>query len=115
MTLRIIKSTRFLFNTKLDVLNPNAKIYAAFAISNILHKQRNFKKSAEYLKIANYECLKQKKSDYSLKIKNAEFYRSLKVDNQIFKEATYIQKHNLYSRDAKIWKYFIRKYFEFKS
>ena len=77
----------FLFNTKLDVLNPNAKIYAAFAISNILHKQRNFKKSAEYLKIANYECLKQKKSDYSLKINNAEFYRSLKVDNQIFKEA----------------------------
>ena len=76
----------FLLNTKLDALNPNAKIYAAFAISNIFHKKRNFKKSAEYLKIANLECLKQKQSDYSLKINNAEFYRLLKVEKQKFEE-----------------------------
>ena len=82
----------FLLNTKLDVLNPNAKIYAAFAISNIFHKKRNFKKSADYLKIANSECLKQKQSDYNLKINNAEFYRLLKVENQKFEEPNSTRK-----------------------
>ena len=47
----------FLLNTKLENLNPNSKIYAAFAISNLLHKQGKFKDSAKYLKIANDESL----------------------------------------------------------
>ena len=71
----------FLLNTNLDNLNSNSKIYAAFAISNILHKQRKFKESSKYLKIANDESLKYKKSDLSLKIKQTELYRSLKVKN----------------------------------
>ncbi len=71
----------FLLNTKLESLNPNSKIYAAFAISNLLHKQGKFKESANYLKIANDESLKYKKSDLSLKIKHTEFYRSLKIKN----------------------------------
>ena len=71
----------FLLNTNLDNLNSNSKIYAAFAISNIFHKQRKFKESAKYLKFANDESLKYKKSDLSLKIKHTEFYRSLKVQN----------------------------------
>jgi len=71
----------FLLNTKLKNLNPNSKIYAAFAISNLLHKQGKFKESAEYLKIANDESMKYKKSDLSLKIKHTEFYRSLKIKN----------------------------------
>ena len=70
-----------LLNTNLENLNPNSKIYAAFAISNLLHKKRKFKESAKYLKIANDESLKIKKSDSSLKIKHTEFYRSLKVKN----------------------------------
>ena len=68
----------FLFNTKIENLNPSSKIYAAFAISNLLHKQKKFKESAKYLKIGNDESLKYKKSDLSLKIKNIEFYRSIK-------------------------------------
>ena len=36
-------------------------------------------KSAKYLKIANNECMKYKKSDSSLKIKHTELYRSLKI------------------------------------
>ena len=71
----------FLLNTNLDNLNSNSKIYAAFAISNILHKQRKFKESSKYLKIANDESLIYKKSDLSLKIKQTELYRSLKVKN----------------------------------
>ena len=71
----------FLFSTKLENLYPNSKIYAAFAISNLLHKQGKFKDSAKYLKIANDESLKYKKSDLNLKTKHTEFYRSLKVKN----------------------------------
>ena len=71
----------FLLNTNLDNLNSNSKICAAFAISNILHKQKKFEESAKYLKCANDESLKYKKSDLSLKIKYTEFYRSLKVQN----------------------------------
>ncbi|MDC3134451.1 sulfotransferase [Prochlorococcus sp. AH-716-J09] len=69
----------FLLKTKLENLNPNLKIYAAFAISNLLHKEGKFKESAKYLKIANDESMKYKKSDLSLKIKHTEFYRSLKI------------------------------------
>ena len=71
----------FLLNTNLDNLNSNSKIYAAFAISNVLHKQRKFKESSRYLKIANDENLKYKKSDLSLKIKQTELYRPLKFKN----------------------------------
>ena len=76
-----INELNFLLSTKLENLNPNSKIYAAFAISNLLHKQRKFKDSAKYLKIANDESLKYKKSDLNLKTKHTEFYRSLKVRN----------------------------------
>ena len=71
----------FLLNTNVESLNTNSKIYAAFAISNLLHKKRKFKESAKYLKIANDEGQKHKISDSSLKIKYTQFYRSLKVKN----------------------------------
>ncbi len=69
----------FLVNINLENLNPNSKIYAGFAISNLMHKKRKFKESAKNLKIANDESMKYKKSDLSLKIKHTEFYRSLKI------------------------------------
>ncbi len=71
----------FLLNTKLEKLNPNSKVYSAFAISNLLHKEGKFKESAKYLKIANDESMKYKKSDLSLKKKHTEYYRSLKIKN----------------------------------
>ncbi len=71
----------FLLDTKLEKLNPNSKIYAAFAISNLLHKEEKFKESAKYLKIANDESMNYKKSDLSLKIKHTEFYKSLIIKN----------------------------------
>ena len=69
-----------MLNTNLDNLT-QTQIYAAFAISNLLHKKGRFKESAKYLKIANDETLKFKKSDSSLKIKHTEFYKSLKIKN----------------------------------
>ncbi len=71
----------FLLSTKLENLNSSSKIYAAFAISNLLHKKGKFKESAKNLKIANDESLRHKKSDANLKIKNTEFYKSLKIKN----------------------------------
>ncbi len=71
----------FLLNTKIENLNPSSKIYAAFAISNLLHKQRKFKESAKYLKVGNDESLKYRKSDLSLKVKHIEFYKSIKFKN----------------------------------
>jgi len=47
----------------------------------LLDKEGKFKESAKYLKIANDESMKYKKSDLSLKIKHTEFYRSLKIKN----------------------------------
>jgi hypothetical protein len=72
---------KFLLNTKIENLNPGSKIYAAFAISNLLHKQRKFKESAKYLKVGNDESLKYRKSDLNLKIKHIEFYRSIKFND----------------------------------
>ena len=69
---------KFLLNTKIENLSPSSKIYAAFAISNLLHKQKKFKESAKYLKIGNDESLKYRKSDLSFKIKHIKFYRSIK-------------------------------------
>ena len=72
----------FLLNSNVENLNSNSKILAAFAISNLLHKQGKFKESAKNLKIANDESLRYKKSDSNLKIKHTEFYRSLEIKNQ---------------------------------
>ena len=72
------KELNFLFNTNLESINSSSRIYASFAISNLLHKQGKFIESAKYLKIANDESLRNKKSDSSLKIRHTKFYRSLK-------------------------------------
>ena len=68
-----------LLKTNLNDLNPFGKIKAGFAISNIYHKQKEYKKSSFYLKIANDENLKQSISDYESKIRNAEFFKSLNI------------------------------------
>ena len=71
-----------LLNTNINKLNITSKIYAAFALSNILHKQKEYDKSAYFLKIANDESLKLSKSTYQLRINNAEFIRSLDIKKQ---------------------------------
>ena len=75
----------FLLNIQIENLNASSKIYAAFAISNVLHKQRKFKESAKYLKVGNDESLKYRKSDLSLKIKHIEFYKSIKFKDSKYK------------------------------
>ena len=71
-----------LLNTNINELNISSKIYAAFALSNIFHKKKEYDKSAYFLKIANDESLKLTKSTYQLRINNAEFIRSLDIKKQ---------------------------------
>ena len=71
-----------LLNTNINNLQISSKIYAAFALSNIFHKKKDYKKSAYFLKIANDESLKQCESSYRLRINNAEFIRSLDIKKQ---------------------------------
>ena len=68
-----------LINTNINKLNLSSKIFAAFALSNIFHKKKEYEKGAFFLKIANDESLKKSKSSYELRIKNAEFIRSLDI------------------------------------
>jgi len=74
----------FLLNTNLNNLKPFEKIHAGFAISNIFYKKKEYKKSSYFLKLANDESLKQTRSDYELKIKNAEFFKSLNINKSKF-------------------------------
>ena len=77
-----------LLNTNINQLNITSKIYASFALSNIFHKKKEYKKSAYFLKIANDESLKQSKSTYELRINNANFIRSLDIKKQRCKPIT---------------------------
>ena len=71
-----------LLNTNINELNKSSKIYAAFALSNIFHKKKEYDKSAYFIKIANDESLKLNKSTYQLRVNNAEFIRSLDIKKQ---------------------------------
>ena len=68
-----------LLSTDINKLNLSSKIFAAFALANIFHKKKEYEKGAFFLKIANDESLKQSKSSYELRIKKAEFVRSLDI------------------------------------
>ena len=68
-----------LLNTNINKLDLSSKIYAAFALANIFHKKKEYEKSSFFLKIANDESLKKSKSSYELRIKNAEFIRSIDI------------------------------------
>ena len=68
-----------LLKTNLNKLDSSSKIHASFALANIFHKKKEFEKGAFFLKIANDESLKISKSSYELRIKNAEFVRSLDI------------------------------------
>ena len=71
-----------LLNTNINKLNISSKINAAFALSNIFHKKKEYEKSSYFLKIANDESLKNSKSTYESRIKNAEFIRSFEINKQ---------------------------------
>ena len=68
---------KFLLNINIDKLNLSSKILTAFALSNIYHKRKEYKKSSFFLKLANDESLKSCISSYETRVKNAEFFRSI--------------------------------------
>ena len=76
------KELQFLLNIDINKLNQTSKTYAAYAISNIFHKTKEYRKSSFYLKIANDESLKLKESSYKSRIINAEFFRNIKIEKK---------------------------------
>ena len=72
---------KFLLNIDINQLDKSSKILAAFAISNLYHKTKEYIKSSFYLKIANDESLKSNESSYKTRIQNAEFFKSIKIKN----------------------------------
>ena len=70
---------KFLLNTNINQLDQSSKILAAFAISNLHHRSKEYIKSSIYLKIANDESLKSNESSFKTRINNAEFFKSIKI------------------------------------
>ena len=70
---------KFLLNTNINQLDQSSKILAAFAISNLYHRSKEYIKSSSYLKIANNESLKSNESSFKTRINNAEFFKSIKI------------------------------------
>ena len=66
----------------IDILNLSQKdkIYFGYSKANIYHQNKEYKKSAYFLKIANEEKLKIQPSDIKRKLNTGEYYRNLKID-----------------------------------
>jgi len=72
-----------LLNIEIDKLSQLAKIYICFAKANIYHLKKDYKKSAYFLKIANEEKLKIQPSDIKRKLNTGEYFRNLKIDQNL--------------------------------
>ena len=70
--------------TLLDIdignLSQREKIYFGYSKANIYHQNKEYKKSAYFLKIANEEKIKIQPSDIKRKWNTGEYYRNLKID-----------------------------------
>ena len=72
-----------LLNIEIENLSPKEKIYFCYSKSNVYHDNRDYKKSAYFLKIANDEKLKIQPSDLKRKLNTGEYFRNLKIDQNI--------------------------------
>ena len=72
-----------LLNIKIENLSQAEKIYICFSKANVYHSEKNFEKSAHFLKIANEEKLKLQPSDLKRKLKTGQYYRKLKFKKTI--------------------------------
>ena len=81
---------RDLLNTLLNIeignLSQKEKINFCYSKANIYHRNKEYKKSSYFLKIANEEKLKIQPSDIKRKINTGEKYRNLKVGKNLNKE-----------------------------
>ena len=72
-----------LLNLKIENLSPKEKIYFCFSKSNVYHNNKDYKKSAYFLKIANDEKLKIQPSDLKRKLNTGEYFRNLEIDQNL--------------------------------
>jgi len=72
-----------LLNIEIGNLSPKEKIYFCYSKSNVYHNNKDYKKSAYYLKIANDEKLKIQPSDKQRKLNTGEYFRNLKIDQNL--------------------------------
>jgi len=72
-----------LLNIEIENLSPKEKIYFCYSKSNAYHNNKDYKKSAYFLKIANDEKLKIQPSDLKKKLNTGEYFRNLKIDQNL--------------------------------
>ena len=72
-----------LLNIEIENLSPKEKIYFCYSKSNAYHNNKDYKKSAYFLKIANDEKLKIQPSDLKRKLNTGEYFRNLKIDQNL--------------------------------
>ncbi len=72
-----------LLNIEIGNLSQKEKIYFCFSKANVYHNKKDFKKSAYFLKIANDEKLKIQPSDLKRKLNTGEYFRNLKIDQNL--------------------------------
>ena len=70
-------------NIEIGNLSQKEKIYFGYSKANIYHKNKEYKKSSYFLKIANEEKLKIQPSDIKRKLNTGEYYRSLEIDKNL--------------------------------
>jgi len=72
-----------LLNVEIANLSPKEKIYFCYSKANAYHNNKEYKKSAHFLKIANEEKLKIQPSDLKRKLNTGEYFRNLKIDQNL--------------------------------
>ncbi len=77
------KQLETLLNIEIENLSQKEKIYFCYSKANVYHSNRDFKKSAYFLKIANEEKLKFQPSDIKIKLNTGEYFRNLKIDQNL--------------------------------
>ena len=70
-------------NIEIGNLSQKEKIYLGYSKANIYHKNKEYKKSSYFLKIANEEKLKIQPSDIDKKLNTGEYYRNLEIDKNL--------------------------------
>jgi len=85
-----------LLDIEIGNLPQKEKIYFGYSKANIYHKNKEYKKSAYFLKIANEEKLKIQPSDIKRKLNTGEKYRNLKIGKNFNVERTFCRNRYLF-------------------
>jgi len=72
-----------LLNIEIGNLSQKEKIYFSYSKANAYHNNKDYKKSTYFLKIANEEKLKIQPSDIKRKLNTGEYFRNLKIDQNL--------------------------------